>query len=124
MMMPLESATEDRHRLDLFSEHLATALRELHVTDHPGALSVVMARCCRAYLGPIERSFMLAVGAQAAEPGDLELLHRCLDPVPSCSLTSKEIARHDACARWARATHAWGLGRGDWRPPPQRENFK
>ena len=122
--MPLERPTDAPHRLDLFSGHVATALRELHVTKHPGALSVVMAQCCLTYLGPVERGFMLAFAAQAASPGDLKLLFRCLDPVPTCSLTAKEIAQHDACARWARAMHAWGLGRGEWRPPPQRESFK
>ena len=80
--MPLESATEGHHRLDLFSGHLATALHELHVTEQPGALSGVMAECCRAYLGPCERAFIAAVGLQAIDPKDLEAVHAAISPTP------------------------------------------
>ena len=80
--MALETATEGRHRLDLFSGHLATALRELHVTEHAGALSGVMAECCLAYLGPCERAFIAAVGLQAVDPKDREALHAALAPAP------------------------------------------
>jgi hypothetical protein len=74
MPMALESITDSRHRLDVFSGHVATALRELHVTERPGALSGVLARCFLAYLGPIERLMLLAAAAQAADPDDLEQL--------------------------------------------------
>ena len=65
--MPLEAATAPHHRFDQFSEHLATALRELHVTEHAGALSGVMAECCLAYLGPMERAFLAAATVQACD---------------------------------------------------------
>lgn len=122
--MPLESATESRHRLDVFSGHLATALRELHVTEQAGALSGVMAECCMAYLGPIERAFLLAVGAQAADPEDRAALLTALDPAPPCTVTKKEIALLDATKRWARAHTRWANERGEWRPPPEPRNFK
>ena len=95
--MPLESATEGRHRLDLFSGHLATALHELHVTEQPGALSGVLAECCYAYLGPCERAFLAAATVQAC---DFEF-QACIVE----ALTLDEIRRGWERREWER--HVW-----------------
>ena len=122
--MPQDSENPGTQRLDLVLGHTGTALRELRSTEAPGALSGIMAKCWRTYLGPKERAFLMAVGAQAAEPEDRQALHAALDPVPSCSLTAKEIKRHEACDRWAGAHARWGRRRGEWTPPPERDDFK
>ncbi len=70
--MPLESATEAPHRLVVFAGHLTTALRELRVTEHPGALSGVLAECCLDYLGPNELALLLVAAVQAADAADQE----------------------------------------------------
>ena len=80
--MHLESAPEAPHRLDVFTGHVATALRELHVTPHPGALSGVLAQCCLKYLGKAEREFMLGVFVQAAEPAAQERVWRIQAGLP------------------------------------------
>jgi hypothetical protein len=59
--------------------HTAHALRELRNATSPGVLSGVMAECWRARFGPIQRHFLLAVAAQAADPEDLKDLGAMLD---------------------------------------------
>jgi len=122
--MSVQAATDSRHRLDVFSEHVATALRELRVTRHPGALSGALAECFIAHLGTNERALLAAAAVQAADAEFRADIHSAIEPVPRCTLTAKQIARSKSADRWGKALRRWGLGRGEWTAPPQREFFK
>ena len=77
--MPLERPTEGTHSLDDFAGHLTAALRELRTADSPGAMSGVMALCCRAYLGPAQCGFIAAIGLQASSAEFCDDMIRALE---------------------------------------------
>ena len=103
--IPLESA---RHRLDVFSGHLATALRELHITEQAGALSGVLAECCRAYLGPMERAFLAGGAVQACDAGFQADLIRALEYDQAArklrqeDRAAYELERQECAEHWAK----------------------
>jgi hypothetical protein len=53
-------------------DHTAYCIKELRRTGHPGILSGDLALIWRYRLGPIERAFLLAVAAQAANQEHLD----------------------------------------------------
>ena len=66
-------------RLSTVLGFTSLALSELRSTTTAGALSVVLAECWRAYLGPMERAFLMTAAAHAVDSDDLKELGSALE---------------------------------------------
>ena len=91
------------------------ALRELRSTTAAGALSGVLAEFWRAYLGPMERAFLMGAAAQAVDPDVCDEMGLILNNERMAKLQrladieAEEIARARP-PNWAEPPHTQMLG--------------
>jgi len=76
--MGLERRGSSAGRLESVFRHTTAALTEMRLTGATGKLSDDLAMIHRFRLGPVERSFMLAVAVKSAEPEEVLALIRFL----------------------------------------------
>ena len=69
-----DGSNQTAGRLYSLLGHTSTALRELRTTERADELSGELALIWRYRLGPVERTFLLMVAAQAADKEDVEEL--------------------------------------------------